>query len=78
MVDREDDLKLGIKSSAILFGDMDRLITGLLQLLVLISMGAGRVSIESGALVFCSTGNCRAIFCLPAVSRKGSFSPAML
>lgn len=35
MVDREDDLKIGIKSTAILFGDADRLIIGLLQLLAL-------------------------------------------
>ncbi len=32
MVDREDDLKAGIKSTAILFGQYDRLIIGLLQL----------------------------------------------
>ena len=35
MVDREDDLKIGIKSTAILFGRYDRLIVGLLQLLML-------------------------------------------
>jgi len=35
MVDREDDLKVGIKSSAILFGRSDRLVIGLLQLLML-------------------------------------------
>ncbi len=35
MVDREDDLKIGIKSTAILFGRADRLIIGLLQLLML-------------------------------------------
>ena len=32
MVDREDDLKIGVKSTAILFGDADRLIIGLMQL----------------------------------------------
>ena len=32
MVDREDDLKAGIKSTAILFGQCDRLVIGLLQL----------------------------------------------
>ena len=32
MVDREDDLQVGVKSTAILFGDADRLIIGLLQL----------------------------------------------
>ena len=35
MVDREDDLKIGIKSTAILFGRWDRLTIGLLQLLML-------------------------------------------
>jgi len=35
MVDREDDLKIGIKSTAILFGRHDRLVVGLLQLLML-------------------------------------------
>lgn len=35
MVDREDDLKIGVKSTAILFGDADRLIVGVLQLAVL-------------------------------------------
>lgn len=31
MVDRDDDLKIGIKSTAILFGDMDKLMIGALQ-----------------------------------------------
>ncbi|MBY4676536.1 4-hydroxybenzoate octaprenyltransferase [Marinobacterium arenosum] len=35
MVDRDDDLKIGVKSTAILFGDADKLIVGLLQLLTL-------------------------------------------
>jgi len=35
MVDREDDLKIGIKSTAILFGDLDRMVIGLLQVLML-------------------------------------------
>lgn len=36
MVDRDDDLKIGVKSTAILFGDMDKVIVGALQLLTLI------------------------------------------
>lgn len=36
MCDREDDLKVGIKSTAILFGDRDRLIVGSLQVLTLL------------------------------------------
>lgn len=35
MVDREDDLKIGVMSTAILFGKNDRLIIGILQLLTL-------------------------------------------
>lgn len=35
MVDRDDDLKIGVKSTAILFGRFDRLIIGFLQLVML-------------------------------------------
>jgi 4-hydroxybenzoate polyprenyltransferase len=38
MVDRDDDLKIGVKSTAILFGDQDRVITGVLQVMVLYSL----------------------------------------
>ena len=38
MVDREDDLKLGIKSTAILFGQTDVFIICLLQLILLLSL----------------------------------------
>lgn len=38
MVDREDDMKLGLKSTAILFGDSDRLIIGFLQAIMLINL----------------------------------------
>lgn len=36
MVDRDDDLKIGIKSTAVLFGHADRLMIGLLQGLTLV------------------------------------------
>lgn len=36
MVDREDDLRIGVKSTAILFGDYDRMIIGILQLLMIV------------------------------------------
>lgn len=38
MVDIEDDLKIGVKSTAILFGDADRLIIGSLQLMCLFTL----------------------------------------
>ncbi|MFT5807960.1 MAG: 4-hydroxybenzoate polyprenyltransferase [Moritella dasanensis] len=39
MVDRDDDLKIGIKSTAILFAEKDKLIVGLLQLSSLLCLG---------------------------------------
>ena len=47
MVDREDDLKIGVKSTAILFAEKDKLIIGILQglsllLLILIGVLAAR------------------------------------
>jgi len=38
MVDRDDDVKIGVKSTAILFGRFDKLIIGLLQLATLLLM----------------------------------------
>ena len=35
MVDRNDDLKIGVKSTAILFGRYDKIIIGILQLVML-------------------------------------------
>ncbi|PTU31705.1 4-hydroxybenzoate octaprenyltransferase [Stenotrophobium rhamnosiphilum] len=52
MVDREDDLKIGVKSSAILFGRHDRLIVALLHatsLLLLIQLG---LNAELGTIYF--------------------------
>jgi len=56
MVDREYDVALGVRSTAILFGEQDRLITGILQVLVwlglyLVGQQAGFGSIYLGALV---------------------------
>ncbi|WP_455380101.1 4-hydroxybenzoate octaprenyltransferase [Acidihalobacter prosperus] len=38
MADREDDLKIGLKSTAILFGDADKLIIGILQALMILAL----------------------------------------
>lgn len=43
MVDRPDDLKIGVKSTAILFGRHDRLITGLLQMVIIAMLAAAGV-----------------------------------
>ncbi|CAI1007292.1 4-hydroxybenzoate octaprenyltransferase [Serratia quinivorans] len=50
MVDRDDDLKIGIKSTAILFGRYDKLIVGLLQFATLLLMlWVGYLTQMSGA-----------------------------
>jgi 4-hydroxybenzoate polyprenyltransferase len=38
MVDREDDVKIGVKSTAVLLGDMDRVFIGGLQLLLMLTL----------------------------------------
>jgi 4-hydroxybenzoate polyprenyltransferase len=62
MVDRDDDLKLGLKSTAILFGDADRLIIGAMQAMALFALllvgneaGLGswyRAGLAAGAVIF--------------------------
>jgi 4-hydroxybenzoate polyprenyltransferase len=48
MVDRDDDLKLGIKSTAILFAEADRFIIGFLQVMFLITMALSAQRFELG------------------------------
>jgi 4-hydroxybenzoate polyprenyltransferase len=38
MVDRDDDLRIGVQSTAIAFGDMDKLLVGAMQLMVLLGL----------------------------------------
>ncbi len=38
MVDREDDLKVGVRSSAILFADMDRFLIGVMQVMMIYAL----------------------------------------
>jgi 4-hydroxybenzoate polyprenyltransferase len=38
MADKADDIKIGVKSTAILFGDADKIIIGLLQLLLMLDL----------------------------------------
>ena len=40
MVDREDDLRIGVKSTAILFGDLDRITIAMLQVFMLLMLYA--------------------------------------
>ncbi len=52
MVDREDDLKIGVKSTAILFGDADRLIIGILQGLFVVTLWLVGVDLEFSWVYF--------------------------
>lgn len=54
MVDRDDDLKIGVKSTAILFGDMDIPITATLQILVLIALAMTGANFGRGLWFFLS------------------------
>ncbi len=54
MVDRDDDLKIGIKSTAILFGRFDTLIIGLLQASMLALMVVLGMQMKLGAVFYLS------------------------
>jgi 4-hydroxybenzoate polyprenyltransferase len=56
MVDREDDLKIGVKSTAILFGAYDRLVIGLLQLSMLAVLLVVGQRFELGPIYHASLG----------------------
>ncbi|MCH8846854.1 MAG: 4-hydroxybenzoate octaprenyltransferase [Proteobacteria bacterium] len=48
MVDREDDIKIGVKTTAILFDDADRTIIALVQIMILLSQILAGVKLELG------------------------------
>jgi 4-hydroxybenzoate polyprenyltransferase len=63
MVDRDDDLKIGIKSTAILFGDDDRLITGFLQVCVLVTLAFIGTRFHLGYWYFVALPFVAGLFC---------------
>ena len=56
MVDRDDDLRIGSKSTAILFGDMDLVIQGVLYALVFLGLGLVGRQAGLGAIYWASLG----------------------
>ncbi len=52
MVDRRDDLKIGVKSTAILFGTMDKTIIGVLQGLLLLNLVLVGTRLELGGAYY--------------------------
>ena len=57
MVDREDDLKIGIKSSAILFGDADCAIIGLMQAMTLFALLLVGLDMQLGLWYYLGLGS---------------------
>ncbi len=49
MVDRDDDRRVGIQSSALLFADLDRLLIGVLQAIMLVALALGGHDLKLGA-----------------------------
>ena len=62
MVDRDDDLKVGIKSTAVLFGDMDRVMTSTLQALTVLTWFLVGHHFNLGWLYFASVVVAAALF----------------
>ena len=52
MVDRDDDLRIGVKSTAILFGDFERLMIGLFQALFVLAMVLAGIDLEFSAIYY--------------------------
>jgi 4-hydroxybenzoate polyprenyltransferase len=78
MVDRDDDLKIGVKSTAILFGEHDRLMIGLLQgllviCLLLIGQKAGLSAIYYAAVAIAALLFGYQQYLIHDRSREGSF-----
>ena len=62
MVDRDDDLRIGVKSTAILCGEQDRLMTGVLQALTLYALVMVGSRFELGTFYYLSLGVAAALF----------------
>ena len=56
MIDREDDLKLGVKSTAILFGDYDRGMIALFQLLFLLALVLVGIDLQFSGVYYLGLG----------------------
>jgi 4-hydroxybenzoate polyprenyltransferase len=62
MVDREDDVKIGVKSSAILFADMDKLLIGVMQVMMLFALGLAGRSMQFGQWYYAGVAGAGLLF----------------
>ncbi len=72
MVDRDDDLKIGVKSSAILFADMDKLIVGIMQAMMLFSLFLVGKAMKFGSCYLDRRRGGRGVLSVSAVADPGS------
>lgn len=72
MVDRADDLKIGIKSTAILFGSMDKQIIGVLQMLLMgnLVMIGSRMQLDAAYYVGLGFAACFALWQQHLIRRR--------
>jgi len=56
MVDRDDDLRIGVKSTAILFGDYDRFMIAVFQGMFILAMLLAGIDLEFSAVYFIALG----------------------
>lgn len=78
MVDREDDRRIGVRSTAILFGRADRTITAALQLLVLLLLALTGAAFGLGVVYATALAACSLLFgwqqwLLSGRNREGCF-----
>lgn len=63
MVDYDDDVKIGVKSTAVLFGNQDKLIIGIIQLFLILTFIFIGQHAELGNIYFIGV-TCAATFCI--------------
>jgi 4-hydroxybenzoate polyprenyltransferase len=62
MVDRDDDVRVGVRSSAILFGDLDRLMIAAMQCMMLLALLLVGRTQQFDAGYYCGLGAAAALF----------------
>lgn len=74
MVDRPDDLKIGVKSTAILFGSLDRVIIAILQLCLLLNLVLVGTRLQLSAAYYCglAVATCFALYQQYLIRRRES------
>ncbi len=72
MADRDDDLKIGIKSTAILFGDADIFMVGVIQVLVLLTLVLTGRLLELGVFYYCglAVAACMVVYQLIIIRKR--------